>query len=56
LSSPCQLFQRLLNLLGDAFAAQFDAIVSEAAGVARGDENVNFVFGVLFTELGGEVG
>jgi len=46
---PRQLFQLLLNLRRDALAAQFNAIVCEAAGVALGDENMQAVFGILLS-------
>ena len=55
LSLCCQLFQLLLNLLRDSFTAKLDAIVCEAAGIAFGDEDVKFVFGILFVQRGGEV-
>jgi hypothetical protein len=47
-----QTIELFLNLLGDTFAANLDAIVGEVASVALGHEDVDLVLGVGFEEGG----
>jgi hypothetical protein len=53
-SAPGQLLQLFLNFVGEALAAELDAIVGKTAAVAFRDEYVKVILGVLLTERGGD--